>query len=218
MRSRACRAGTALVHRAQAARVQSTGSSGRRRLVPRDPASSKAPHASRGSTAATRNMSPQSSQPLQAGSDPAPRRTWPRRRRIGTPGTYPAPPPLATQLWAVAVNRGSLHLARIVRINLRRSLRAFFDGLFSNRVFQPFRPDARTGVCHRRSALTRDPFDSLIAAAARDLGLAVDNARYRHHRAQAPSRRSSNRWFRARRRSAGRRLRTPVVSADAAYP
>jgi PIN domain nuclease of toxin-antitoxin system len=62
-------------------------------------------------------------------------------------------------------------LARAVRINLRRSVRAFFDDLFSNPAYQPhdLTPTQVFGADDLR--FTRDPFDGLIVAAARDLGL-----------------------------------------------
>lgn len=62
-------------------------------------------------------------------------------------------------------------LARAVRINLHRPVSAFFDDLFSNPAYQPLDLTA----AHVRLAdglrFTRDPFDALIVASARDLGL-----------------------------------------------
>jgi PIN domain nuclease of toxin-antitoxin system len=62
-------------------------------------------------------------------------------------------------------------LARASRINLRRSVRAFFDDLFSNPAFQPvdFTPEHVYVADELR--FTRDPFDALICATARLLEL-----------------------------------------------
>ena len=62
-------------------------------------------------------------------------------------------------------------LARVRRIDLRRSVQAFFDDLFSNPAYQPLElvPDqifAADGL-----GFTRDPFDGLIVAAAVSLNL-----------------------------------------------
>src|SRR4051794_30255221 len=61
-------------------------------------------------------------------------------------------------------------LARASRINLRRTVRAFFDDLFSNPAYQPLNltPDQIFEADELR--LTRDPFDALIVAAARSTG------------------------------------------------
>ena len=71
----------------------------------------------------------------------------------------------------VAVMWETSLLARAVRINLRRPLRAFFDDLFSNPAYQPL--DILPGHVFDADDLrfTRDPFDGLICAAARDLSL-----------------------------------------------
>jgi PIN domain nuclease of toxin-antitoxin system len=71
----------------------------------------------------------------------------------------------AAVIWEVSL------LARIVRINLRRSVRVFFDDLFSNPAYQPH--DLKPAQVFEADELrfTRDPFDGLIVAAARDLGL-----------------------------------------------
>ena len=62
-------------------------------------------------------------------------------------------------------------LVRARRINLRRSVRAFFDDLFSNPAFQP-RDLTADQVCAADDLpLTHDPFDALIVAAARTLDL-----------------------------------------------
>lgn len=62
-------------------------------------------------------------------------------------------------------------LARVSRINLRRSVRAFFDDLFSNPSYQPL--DVTPEHVYRADALgfTRDPFDALICAAAQAIEL-----------------------------------------------
>lgn len=62
-------------------------------------------------------------------------------------------------------------LARAGRINLRRTVRLFFDDLFSNPVYQPLdlTPDQ---VCLAdEMRFNRDPFDALICAAARSVDL-----------------------------------------------
>jgi PIN domain nuclease of toxin-antitoxin system len=60
-------------------------------------------------------------------------------------------------------------LARVARVNLRRTVRAFFHDLFSNPAYQPL--DLTTTQIFSADELrfTRDPFDTLICAAARDL-------------------------------------------------
>lgn len=62
-------------------------------------------------------------------------------------------------------------LARVSRINLRRTVREFFDDLFSNPSYQPL--DLTPGQVFLADELrfTRDPFDALICAAARTLEL-----------------------------------------------
>jgi len=62
-------------------------------------------------------------------------------------------------------------LARVSRINLRRTVRAFFDDLFSNPAYQPLdlTPDQVFTADDLR--FTRDPFDALIVAAALATGL-----------------------------------------------
>lgn len=68
-------------------------------------------------------------------------------------------------IWEVSL------LVRAVRVNLRRPLRVFFDDLFSNPAYQAV--DLAAGHVFDASDLrfTRDPFDALICAVARDLGL-----------------------------------------------
>ena len=62
-------------------------------------------------------------------------------------------------------------LARVSRVNLRRSPRAFFDDLFSNPAYQPVDMTAEQLFVADELRFTRDPFDSLICAAARTLDL-----------------------------------------------
>jgi PIN domain nuclease of toxin-antitoxin system len=62
-------------------------------------------------------------------------------------------------------------LARAVRINLHRSLRSFFEDLFSNPAYQPLDLTPEQVLLADEMRFTRDPFDALIVAAARDLGL-----------------------------------------------
>jgi PIN domain nuclease of toxin-antitoxin system len=62
-------------------------------------------------------------------------------------------------------------LNRAARINLRRSVNAFFDDLFSNPAYQPLDlTPAQIFVADDRR-FSRDPFDTLICAAARSLEL-----------------------------------------------
>jgi len=62
-------------------------------------------------------------------------------------------------------------LARAVRINLRRPVREFFADLFSNPAYQPLALEALHVFDADELRFTRDPFDALICAAARDLSL-----------------------------------------------
>jgi len=71
----------------------------------------------------------------------------------------------AAVIWEVAL------LARVVRVNLHRPVRAFFDDLFSNPAYQPHDLTAAQIFDADERRFTRDPFDGLIVAAARDLGL-----------------------------------------------
>jgi PIN domain nuclease of toxin-antitoxin system len=73
----------------------------------------------------------------------------------------------AAVVWEVSL------LARAVRINLRRPVRAFFGDLFSNAAYQPLDLTAAQVYDADELRFTRDPFDALICAAARDLGLAL---------------------------------------------
>jgi PIN domain nuclease of toxin-antitoxin system len=71
----------------------------------------------------------------------------------------------AVVIWEVTL------LARAVRINLHRPVRAFFADLFSNPAFQPHGMDAEQLYDADELRFTRDPFDALIAASARGLRL-----------------------------------------------
>ena len=62
-------------------------------------------------------------------------------------------------------------LARVARINLRRSVRAFFDDLFSNPAYQPLDLTPEQVYAADELRFTRDPFDALIVAAAQSAGL-----------------------------------------------
>ncbi len=68
-------------------------------------------------------------------------------------------------IWEVSL------LARAVRINLRRPVREFFADLFSNPAYQAHDLDAAQVFGADELRFTRDPFDALICAAARDLAL-----------------------------------------------
>ena len=71
----------------------------------------------------------------------------------------------AAVIWECAL------LARAGRINLRRSVRGFFDDLFSNPAYQPYDLTAAQVFAAEEGRVNRDPFDALICAAARDLEL-----------------------------------------------
>ena len=58
-------------------------------------------------------------------------------------------------------------LARVSRINLRRTVRAFFDDLFSNPAYQPLDVTPETVFLADGLRFTRDPFDALICASAK---------------------------------------------------
>ncbi len=62
-------------------------------------------------------------------------------------------------------------LARKARVNLRRTPRAFFDDLFTNPAFYPFDLTPEQIFIADEAPIGRDPFDSLICAAARSLDL-----------------------------------------------
>lgn len=71
----------------------------------------------------------------------------------------------AAVIWECAL------LARAGRVNLRRSVRGFFDDLFSNPAYQPYDLTAEQVFAGEELRVNRDPFDALICAAARDLDL-----------------------------------------------
>jgi PIN domain nuclease of toxin-antitoxin system len=71
----------------------------------------------------------------------------------------------AAVIWEVCL------LARAGRFNLRRPPRAFFDDLFSNPAYQPCDLTAAQIVDADELRVNKDPFDALICAAARQLGL-----------------------------------------------
>lgn len=62
-------------------------------------------------------------------------------------------------------------LARAVRINLHRPVRAFFDDLFSNPAYVPLDLSAAQVLLADELRFTRDPFDALIVATAKDLAM-----------------------------------------------
>ncbi len=71
----------------------------------------------------------------------------------------------AAVIWECAV------LARASRINLRRSVRAFFDDLFSNPAYQPYDLTPEQVFLADEFRINRDPFDGLICAATTALSL-----------------------------------------------
>ena len=68
-------------------------------------------------------------------------------------------------IWEVAL------LARGVRITLHRPVREFFADLFSNPSYQAHPLDAGQVFDATDMRALKDPFDAVICAAARDLGL-----------------------------------------------
>jgi len=62
-------------------------------------------------------------------------------------------------------------LARVARINLRRTVRAFFDDLFSNPAYQPMDVTPEQIFIADELRFNRDPFDALVCAAARSIEL-----------------------------------------------
>ncbi|MBI4886547.1 MAG: type II toxin-antitoxin system VapC family toxin [Acidobacteria bacterium] len=62
-------------------------------------------------------------------------------------------------------------LARVARVNLRRTARAFFDDLFSNPAYHPLDLTPEQIFVADGLRFTRDPFDALVCAAARALEL-----------------------------------------------
>jgi PIN domain nuclease of toxin-antitoxin system len=71
----------------------------------------------------------------------------------------------AAVIWECAL------LSRGGRVSLRRSVRGFFDDLFSNPAYQPYDLTAEQVLAGEEMRVNRDPFDALICAAARDLEL-----------------------------------------------
>lgn len=62
-------------------------------------------------------------------------------------------------------------LARAGRVNLRRSVRAFYEDLFSNPAFQPLDLSPEQVFLADEARPNADPFDALVCAAARSLDL-----------------------------------------------
>ena len=62
-------------------------------------------------------------------------------------------------------------LARVARIYLRRTVRAFFGDLFSNPAYQPLDITPEQIYLADELRFNRDPFDALICAAARTIDL-----------------------------------------------
>ena len=71
----------------------------------------------------------------------------------------------AIVMWEVSL------LARVSRVNLRRTVRGFFDDLFSNPSYQPFDMTTEQICIGDELRFSRDPFDLLICAAAQSLDL-----------------------------------------------
>ena len=71
----------------------------------------------------------------------------------------------AAVVWEVSL------LARTGSFNLRRTTRAFFDDLFSNPAYQPYDLNAAQIFDADELRINKDPFDALICAAARAVGL-----------------------------------------------
>jgi PIN domain nuclease of toxin-antitoxin system len=69
----------------------------------------------------------------------------------------------AVVLWETAL------LVRTGRIDLGRSIRAFFEDLFSNPAYQPLDLTAEQVFLAAEKVPAGDPFDALIAAAAMSL-------------------------------------------------
>jgi PIN domain nuclease of toxin-antitoxin system len=62
-------------------------------------------------------------------------------------------------------------LARVSRINLRRTVHAFFNDLFSNPAYQPIDITPQQIYLADELRFNRDPFDALICATARTVEL-----------------------------------------------
>jgi len=71
----------------------------------------------------------------------------------------------AAVIWEVGL------LARGGRFNLRRSVRDFFGDVFSNPAYHPYDLSPAQIFDADELGIHRDPFDALICAAARELGL-----------------------------------------------
>lgn len=71
----------------------------------------------------------------------------------------------AALVWEVSL------LTRAGRFNLRRSVGQFFADLFSNPAYQEYALSADQVIDADGLRFNRDPFDALMAAAARDLDL-----------------------------------------------
>lgn len=71
----------------------------------------------------------------------------------------------AAVIWECAL------LARAGRVNLRRSVRGFFEDLFTNPAYLPHEITADQVFDAEELRVNRDPFDALICAAAKDLEL-----------------------------------------------
>ncbi len=73
----------------------------------------------------------------------------------------------AAVIWEVSL------LARVGKVDLGRSVRAFFEALFSNPAYQPFEITPEQVYLADEERPNDDPFDGLICAAARFLDLPV---------------------------------------------
>jgi PIN domain nuclease of toxin-antitoxin system len=62
-------------------------------------------------------------------------------------------------------------LRQVGRIDLKRSLRQFFEDLFSNPAYQPLEITPEQAYLADEARPNDDPFDGLICAAARSLGI-----------------------------------------------
>jgi PIN domain nuclease of toxin-antitoxin system len=71
----------------------------------------------------------------------------------------------AVVIWECAL------IARAGRIDLRRSVRQFFDDLFSNPAYQPLDLTAEHVLSADERAFSHDPFDALIVATAKSMNM-----------------------------------------------
>ena len=62
-------------------------------------------------------------------------------------------------------------LARVARVNLRRTPREFFADLFSNPAYQPLDVTTPQIFVADEMRFTRDPFDALICASAQTMAI-----------------------------------------------